>query len=305
MSAPRVLVVNSPTGADLEQELLPGFRVDVAPPDALPERDPAVVGLLIDEFPVDGAVMDRFPSLRCVSIYGVGVEWVDRDEAARRGIEVRNVPDETTEEVATHAVALLLALARRLPGQMRETAAGGWSSEAAGPLRRLSAMTVGVVGFGRIGRAFADRVRGFGCRLVAWDPYVGDDEFADAGVDRLELDDLLGRVDALSIHLPLNEGTADLFDERRLRLLRPGALLVNTARGGILDTACVAALLREGRLAGAALDVLRREPPDGDELAILEASGNVIVTPHVAYASEEGIEAVRVRVCRNFLDAVS
>jgi D-3-phosphoglycerate dehydrogenase len=302
----RVLVVNSPTGCDLEQELLPAYRVELADPERLPEHAPDVVGLLIDEFPVSGAVMDRFPALRCISIYGVGVDWVDHEEAARRGIAVRNVPDETTEEVATHAIALLLALVRRLPGQMRETAAGGWSSEAAGPLRRLSSLTVGILGFGRIGRAFAERARGFGCRLVAWDPYVEEAAFAELGVARLEeVDDLLAEADAVSVHLPLTDGTEGLLDEARLARLREGALLVNTSRGGVLDTQAVIDLLRAGRLGGAALDVLRREPPGPDELAVLEAGPNVIVTPHVAYASDEGVHAVRVRVCRNFLEAVA
>jgi D-3-phosphoglycerate dehydrogenase len=249
--------------------------------------------------------MDRFPALRCISIYGVGVDWVDHAEAERRGIAVRNVPDETTEEVATHAVALLLALVRRLPGQMRETSSGGWSSEAAGPLRRFSALTVGVLGFGRIGRAFAERVRGFGCRVVAWDPYVADAAFRELGVERLGIDELLEGADAISVHLPLNEGTADLLDAGRLALLREGAFLVNTARGGIVDTAAAIELLRAGRLGGIALDVLRREPPGPDELAILEAGANVILTPHVAYYSDEGVDAVRARVCRNFLDTVA
>ncbi len=304
-SPPRVLIVNSPDGSEVERDLLEGYRVELADPQALPERAPDVVGLLIDEFPVDAAVMDRFPALRCISIYGVGVDWVDHDEAARRRIAVRNVPDETTEEVATHAVALLLALVRRLPGQQRETAAGGWSSEAAGPLRRLSTMTVGVLGLGRIGRAFAQRIAAFGCTVAGWDPFVDKAVFDDAGVIRRDdLDDLLSVSDAVSIHLPLNDETEDLINAARLGVMKPGALLVNAARGRIVDTLALAQALREGRLGGAALDVLRAEPPGPDELAVLASGPNVIVTPHVAYASEEGIRAVRERVCRNFLEEV-
>jgi D-3-phosphoglycerate dehydrogenase len=303
---PRVLIVNSPDGTEVEAKLLAGYRVELADPRDLPVRAPDVAGLLVDEFHVDAGVMDRFPALRCISIYGVGVDWVDLEEAGRRGISVRNVPDETTEEVSTHAVALLLALVRRLPGQQRETARGGWSSEAAGELRRLSDMTVGIAGLGRIGGAFAERLRGFGCRLLAWDPPAADGAFERLGVQRVdELDDLLAAADAVSIHLPLVPETADLFDAGRIARMRPGAFLVNVSRGRIVETQAVIEAVREGRLAGVALDVLRSEPPEADELAILEAGDNVILTPHVAYASREGIRAVRERVCRNFLEAVA
>lgn len=295
----RVLVLDSPYDErPLEEEALPHLRVERLRRADLSQPAPDVAGLIVDMAPVDRELLDLLPGLRCVSVTGIGLDAIDLAEAERRGIAVVNVPDESVEEVATHAVALLLALVRRLRPYHRHVAGGGFRHDESGPVPRLSRLTVCIAGFGRIGQATAARLAPFGCRLLGWDDYVEDGVFAAAGVERAGLDELCARSHALTVHLPLNEGTLDLFGEERLRALPPGALLVNTSRGKVVDTKTVIELVRSGRLGGAALDVFREEPP-GWELELAGAGDNVILTPHCAFYSHESEEEIRRRACRN------
>lgn len=240
---------------------------------------------------VDGALLDRTPRCRGVVRYGVGYDTVDVEAATARGIWVVNVPDYGTAEVADHALALILALLRGVPWLERSVRAGEWDYEAGGELRRLSALTLGVVGCGRIGGAVIERATAFGFTVLGAD--IRD--VVPPPAERVALDELLERSDVVTLHAPLDETTRHLVDPRRLR---PGAFLVNTARGGLLDGDAVLAALREGTLAGAALDVLEVEPPADLELV---RHPRVTATPHTAWYSRESMRQLKAEVAREAL----
>jgi D-3-phosphoglycerate dehydrogenase / 2-oxoglutarate reductase len=247
--------------------------------------------LLVQYGAVTRRVIEGLPNLRLLVRYGVGVDGIDLAAATDRGIPVVNVPDYGTDEVANHAVALLLALARKLPRLDRQTRAGRWDVFEVQPIHRLAGQTVGIVGCGRIGSRVARKLGGFDLRLLAHDPYVAD---FPPGVTPAGLDRLLAESDYMTLHCPLTAGTRHLVDGAALARMKPTAVLINTARGGLVDTAALADALARGRLAGAGLDVTEQEPlPPGSPLLRLE---QVIVTPHAAWYSEEGRSDLKRRV---------
>jgi D-3-phosphoglycerate dehydrogenase / 2-oxoglutarate reductase len=237
-------------------------------------------------------------SERCVVIarYGVGVDNIPVELATELGIVVANVPDFCTEEVADHAMALLLACARRLVPFTTETRSGVWSLQDAPGLPRLSEQVLGLVGFGRIAQALVPRARGFGLRVRVYTPRI-----AETGLGELDgqveiatsLDELLAGADYVSLHAPATSETAGLIGERQLAQMKPSAYLVNTSRGALIDEAALAGALGEGKIAGAALDVLSSEPPPAD-LPLLRAP-NLIVTPHAAFYSDTAIDDLQTR----------
>ena len=234
------------------------------------------------------ATLDR---CRAIVRYGVGVDTVDVAAATERGIWVCNVPDYGIDEVSDHAVTLLLAAARRLVALANAVQAGQWDVNQVKPVYRLRGRTLGLIGLGRIGSAVARKAAPFGLDVIAHDPPRSADYFAERNVGQTTLDELLARADYVSVHCPLTEETRHLIGERELGLMKPTALLINTARGGIVDGAAVARALRAGRIAGAALDVLEREPmPTDDPLLGLP---NCLVTPHAAWYSEEAFRALK------------
>jgi D-3-phosphoglycerate dehydrogenase len=223
-----------------------------------------------------------------IARYGIGVDTVPLDIATRLGIQVTNVPDYCIEEVADHSLALILALARGIVRGLDQVRAGGWDIPSLRPLRRQQGRTFGLVGFGRIARALAHRARALGYDVVASDPNLSDHAFGGAGVRPVGLDALFASADVISLHAPLTEQTHHLVDARRLATMRPGAILVNTARGGLVDYEAVVAALKAGRLGGAGLDVLESEPPAAGSTPVSEVP-NLIVTPHLAFYSEEAL----------------
>jgi D-3-phosphoglycerate dehydrogenase / 2-oxoglutarate reductase len=240
-------------------------------------------GLLVQYGAVSRRVLEGLPRLRVVVRYGVGVDGIDLAAATDRSVPIVNVPDYGTDEVANHAVALLLALSRKLARLDRQTRGGGWDVFRVGPVTRLMGQTVGILGCGRIGSAVARKLAGFDVRLLACDPYV---HAFPPGVQPVAFERLLAEADYLTIHCPLTPETRHLLGEAALAQLRPSAVLINTARGGIVDTAALTASLQQGLLAGAGLDVLEAEPIDpSSPLLRME---QVIVTPHAAWYSEEG-----------------
>lgn len=224
---------------------------------------------------------------RCKALIrnGVGFDSVDIAAAAARGIPVCNVPDYGTEEVADHAIALALALCRQLFPLDVEAKRLGWTIPTPQKMRRLSALTFGVVGLGRIGTAAALRAKAMGFNTAFYDPYLPNGVHKAVGIRRVKsLDELLKSVDVLSLHCPLTPGTKHLIAERELALMKPSAYVVNTARGGVIKKDAILAALREGRLAGAALDVIEDEPLKSAEEA---ATPNLIATCHAAFYSIE------------------
>lgn len=265
-------------------ELLTGFEVVRVP------QDDVVAVLTMPEGAVGEELLDQLPALRVVGTATVGFDHIDVDAADARGVAVVSVPDYCTQEVADHTLALLYGLVRGIVALDRDVARGGWNAKAAGPLRTLADMRIGILGLGRIGGAVAGRLLALGAEVWANDVLP----VARKGVRFVELDDLLAECDAVTVHVPLTRATRGLIGRAEIAAMRPGALLVNTSRGLVVDDGAVIDALRRGRLGGAALDVLPREPPPLAPLA-----PNLIVTPHAAYYSEASEErAYRLAVAR-------
>jgi phosphoglycerate dehydrogenase-like enzyme len=252
--------------------------------------------------PVTSAGLARLRNCRAIIRNGVGFDSVDVSAARERGIAVCNVPDYGTEEVADHAIALALALCRQLFLLDLEAKQLGWRIRVEPRLRRLRRLAFGIVGLGRIGTATALRAKALGFKVCFYDPYLPNGVDKALGVDRLKnLDELLLQSDVLSLHCPLNQETLHMIAERELALLKPSAFVVNTARGAIIKKTAILAALREGRLAGAGLDVVEDEPLKTAEEA---ATPNLIVTCHAAFCSVESKIEMRRTSARIALAAV-
>lgn len=287
----------------------PGVRVLIRAPRTLADLDPAecaeVDGLMLFRLWATATDFTRFPRLRAIVRMGVGYDRIDRAAAAARGVLVCNVPDYGTMEVADHAIALTLALRRGIilhHEAQRRAPPAPWTAIASPLVRRLSVQTFAVVGLGRIGTAAALRAKAFGFRVAFFDPYRPNGTELALGIERERtLDGLLRRADVLSLHAPLTPETRGMIGARELALLPDGAVLVNTARGPIVDLDAVADALRSGRLAGAGLDVMPVEPPVEPVADLLRAyrakedwlEGRLIVTPHSAYHTPQAWDDIR------------
>jgi D-3-phosphoglycerate dehydrogenase len=248
-------------------------------------------GLLVCYAPVTRRVIERAEHCRVIARYGIGVDNVDVAAATERGIVVTNVPDYCIEEVSDHALALLLACARKVAFLDRRVRAGRWEARDAVPIRRLSGQVLGLVGFGKIPRLLAAKARALGLTVLAYDPYLDAATCEAHGARKVELGELLGAADFVSVHAPLTPQTRGLIGEAELRRMKPTAYLINTARGPIVHEAALLRALAEGWIAGAALDVLEAEPP-GAAHPLLDFP-QVIVTPHVAFYSEESLQELQ------------
>ena len=247
--------------------------------------------ILWHNMPLTARGISRLENCRAIIRNGVGYDSVDIAAARERGIAVCNVPDYGTEEVADHAIALTLALCRQLFPLDAEAKALGWSIKTGHKLQRLSELTFGIVGLGRIGTAAALRAKALGFRVVFYDPYLPNGADKAVGIERARtLDELLPQTNVLSLHCPLNEETRHLIGARELALLPRRAHVVNTARGALIDKAALFAALRGERLWGAGLDVVEDEPLRTPEEA---ATPNLIVTCHAAYSSEAARREMR------------
>lgn len=235
--------------------------------------------------PVTAGVVAGLKRCRVIARYGVGVDNVAVEEATRRGIYVCNVPDYSIDEVSEHALALLLALARRVTLLNQDVKGGHWDYRPFRPFHRVNGRTLGLVGLGRIARALGAKASALGLRLLAFDPYLTPDSPAAQGVRLVSLDELLAEADFISVHCPLTPETRGLLGREAFQKTKPDAVIVNTARGGIIDEDALAEALAHGRIGGAGLDVLGQEPirPDHPLLRF----PNVILTPHTAFYSEE------------------
>jgi D-3-phosphoglycerate dehydrogenase len=237
---------------------------------------------------VSPAVLGASSRCRVVARYGVGLDNIAVDVATELGILVTNVPDYCVDEVSEHTIALLLALARRIIPFAAQTRSGGWDNAAAGTLHRVRGQTLGVIGFGRIGRATAAKAHALGMRVVAHTPSLTPDAVADAGFPvevAPSLRELLAVADVVSLHLPSTPETRGLIGAAELDCMKPAGVLLNTSRGELVDSGALAAALRAGRLGGAGIDVLAQEPPDPAEPLL--GLDNVIVTPHAGFFSAE------------------
>jgi D-3-phosphoglycerate dehydrogenase len=243
--------------------------------------------ILVTYAKLPGELLRQLTRCKAIGRFGLGVDNIDLPAAAELGITVTYVPDYCMHEVSDHAMALLLALARKIPLSNALVQAGRWEMPAVVPIHRLSGRVLGLVGFGNIPRALAPKARAFGLRVVAHDPYVSGEALAATGVEGVSFEKLLEISDFVSIHAPLTPATRGLCNAEALRKMKPGAFLINTARGPLLDEDALVAALDSGHLGGAALDVVVVEPLPRDSRLL--GRDNVILTPHTAFYSVEAL----------------
>jgi phosphoglycerate dehydrogenase-like enzyme len=282
-----------------------GYALRIAPKRAarsaaeMIELVDGVSGAIVSTDPFGPDVLDAAQALRVIARVGVGTDSIDLAAARGHGIAVCTTPGANASSTADHAVALMLAALRRVAEHDRAVRAGGWNRTGAAVPWELNGATVGLVGYGAIGRLVRRRLSGFRVRVLVTDPQSppnGD------GVEVVALEQLLGASDVVSLHAPLTAATAGLLDAQRLALMRPGAVLVNTARGGLVDEAALVGALESGRLRAAALDVFEVEPP---ERARLLALPNVVLTPHVGGVSERSVREMTRRATDAVLDVLA
>lgn len=241
-------------------------------------------------------VIEQFEQCRIIARTGVGVDTVDLDMASSKGIIVTNVPEYCEDEVSDHALALLLALARNVTLGNSIVHGGGWDLERLKPIYRLRGRTVGLVGFGKIPRLVAAKAQAFGMNVLTFDPYIEANTAATLGVTSVSLDELLASSDYVSVHAPLTPETHHMINAETLSKMQSHALLVNTARGPLVDVDALASALDAGQIAGAALDVLPAEPPPAD--LPLRGRDNVILTPHTAFYSEQSMTDLQAKAAQ-------
>src|SRR5437764_5706305 len=257
-------------------------------------------GLVVrSETKVTAKLLESLARLRVIGRAGVGVDNIDGAAATEAGVVVMNAPDGNRMTTAEHTLALLLALARRVPQGNASLRSGRWERKKFVGTE-LRGKTLGVVGLGRIGRVVASRARGFEMRVVAFDPFVAPEQVRDAEIELAPLEEVCARADFLTVHTPLTPETRGIVGAKELARAKPGVYVINCARGGLVDELALYAAIREGRVAGAALDVFEEEPPPADHpLLALE---EVIATPHLGASTKEAQEGVAVTVAEQMRD---
>ncbi|HRL13174.1 MAG TPA: phosphoglycerate dehydrogenase [Aggregatilineales bacterium] len=283
----------------------PDVQVLSAPPkvEALREKLTAASALIArDDLLIDEALMDAAPSLKIIGRMGAGMGGIDIEGATRRGIIVTNTPGTSAIAAGEHAMALMLALSRRLVTVHNSLKLGWWlldRKQHAGT--QLKGKTLGIVGLGRVGRVVAQRALAFGMTVIASDPYIAEGLIDDERIQLVGLRELLRRSDIVTLHVPPTAETRGMFDASLIRQMKPGARLINTSFGAVLDEAAVAEAIRDGHLAGAAVDVYREEPPYNSPLIGMD---EVIHTPHVAENTLEAAQDLSLQIVNQVLDAL-
>jgi D-3-phosphoglycerate dehydrogenase len=258
--------------------------------------------LLVTYAKITAEMIQKMPKCRVISRFGIGVDNVDIDAATTQRIVVTKVPDYCIDEVSDHAMALLLAIVRKIPSSSARTHGGRWEMKAVVPIHRLRGSVLGLAGFGRIPQLVAPKAKAFGMKVIAYDPFVPDEVFRKAGVDRVDLAPLIATSDYISVHTPLTPETKHLFNRETFGQMKRGAYIVNTARGPIIDEAALAEALDSGQIAGAALDVMAQEPPPPSPLF---GRDNVIITPHTSFYSEESLIELQVKAAQEVVAVLS
>jgi D-3-phosphoglycerate dehydrogenase len=271
-------------------------------PAAIMEVAAAADAVLTTYAKLTAEMIQQMTRCRIIARFGIGVDNVDIPTATSKGIVVTKVPDYCIDEVSDHAMALLLALIRKIPFSNARVHSGRWEMPAVVPIHRLRGTVLGLVGFGRIPQLVAPKAKAFGLRVVASDPFVPKDVFAQAGVEQVEFYELVRISDYISVHCPLMPETHHLFNSQVFGRMKPAAYLVNTARGPIVDEAALAHALNQGQLAGAALDVMEKEPPSGSPLF---GRDNVILTPHTSFYSEESLVELQTKAAEEVIRVLS
>lgn len=248
-------------------------------------------------------IIDRMQHCKMIIKYGIGVNNIDSDAATAKGIYVCNVPDYGVDEVSNHAIAMLMALAKKLPTVTRVMREGGWGYACSVPLFRLAGSTLGLVGLGRIPSLVARKMSGFDLgRILAFDPYMTPEEAKKRGAELVDFETLCKESDFISVHCPLTPDTTGLFNEKAFRLMKKTAFLINTARGPVIREKDLVAALKAGEIAGVGLDVYENEPLAADHE--LRKMDNAIVTPHCAWYSEQAISTLQRKVAEEVVNVL-
>jgi phosphoglycerate dehydrogenase-like enzyme len=266
--------------------------------EGLREIVAGAAGAIVSTDPFTADVLASCPTLRVIARVGIGVDSIDLEAATAHGVTVTITPGANEQTVADHTLAMMLTLLRRLAEHDARVRRGEWKRTGVHTPVGLTGATVGLVGYGSIGRLVGERLRGFGVRLIARDPAARPDGVAEI----VGLDELLASSDVVSLHVPLLPSTHRLIGARELALMRPDAVLINTARGGLIDERALVDALEQGRLGGAALDVFEQEPPRSRRLLSL---GNVLLSPHIAGLSHQSVHEMTRRATASVIDVLS
>jgi D-3-phosphoglycerate dehydrogenase / 2-oxoglutarate reductase len=259
-------------------------------------------GIINQYAPLSKRVIESLINCKVITRYGVGVNTIDLDAATQKDICVANVPDYCMDEVADHALALLLSWARKVVVANQHVKSGNWDFKVTRPIYRLRGRTLGLVGFGKIPQSLAEKVKPLGLRVIAADPYFPEEEAARRGVEIVPLDVLCEQADIISVHAPLIPATRGMIGEEQFTQMKKRPLIINTSRGPVIDEPSLVRALEQGMISGAALDVLEEEPISaGHPLLSMD---NVILTPHVAWYSEEAEEEMRSKAAMGIVDVL-
>lgn len=303
MTGPIVAVADSVfPSLDPAMQILSKLNADItlaknSTPEAIIEVARDADALMVTFAQISNDVIAALKNCRVIGRFGIGVDNIDVDAATEAGIQVCYVPDYCLDEVSDHALALLLSLARKITYSNSLVQKGRWEGKAVAPLWRLRGRTLGLVGLGKIPQALAPKAQALGLNVIAYDPYISSEFAASLNVQLLSFDELLSASDYISIHAPLTDETTNLFDAAAFENTRSEAILINTARGPMIDEQALADALDSGRLSGAGLDVMPNEPPSED--CPLLNRDNVILTPHTAYYSEDALLDLQTKAARD------
>lgn len=251
--------------------------------------------LINSDIPITRKAIESLPDLQVIARYGIGVDHIDVEAATENNVYVTNVPDYCQNEVAGHALALIMSLTRKIVFLNQQVKEGSWAFDDAAPIHRFSSQTVGLVSYGKIARKLAGHLRAIGFTVIAYDPYI--EEKAD--VELVSLEELMKRSDVISLHAPLVKETYQMINKEMFDLAKPNAVLVNTGRGGVINEEDLVEALRTGKIAGAGLDVVENEPIDKNHPLL--TMDQVILTPHVAFYSEEAMQELKRKTARNIV----
>jgi D-3-phosphoglycerate dehydrogenase / 2-oxoglutarate reductase len=275
---------------------------DTPTPEGIVAAASSSDALLVTYAKITADMIRNMPKCRVISRFGIGVDNVDIEAATAASIVVTKVPDYCIDEVSDHAMALLLAIVRKIPSSSARTHSGRWEMKAVVPIHRLRGSVLGLAGFGRIPQLVAPKAQAFGMKVVAYDPFIPADVFSRASVEQVDLPTLLSTSDYISVHTPLTPETRSLFNRDTFGQMKRGSYIVNTARGPIIDETALAEALDSGQIAGAALDVMTQEPPTASPLF---GRDNVIITPHTSFYSEESLVELQVKAAQEVVAVLS
>lgn len=307
MTSNKVYILNYEyVDLSFERDLLARAGLELVPAHCPTEEDVAAtasdaVGIINVYAHIGELAASALKECKVIVRPGVGYDMIDAAACRRHGIEVCHVPDYCTGEVSDHAVALVMALQRKIFQHHRNVSNGSWNYQLVGSVHRLRLLTLGLIGFGRIGRLFAVKMRALTPNIVAYDPYLPDSVFSEAGVRRVELDEVLSGSDIISLHSPLTPENHHIISAESIAKMARQPILVNVSRGGLVDNDSLISALQSGALSGAGLDVLESEPLVPEALLGFD---NVILTPHTAMFSEEAMLEDRTRAVEEVIRVV-